>query len=139
MWPTVASRRNLTGQSSVYLDRQLMPLWNAYVEYSGAFPQRGGPEHVIGFGASYKLTPHQLLDFHCDIGFSAASPDHCSALATLSAFRLFGLGDSVRVLLTPPPNLEVPGNIDHHDALVSANKKKEFQQLSPLVVFELQR
>src|SRR5579872_5919723 len=44
MWPTQAGRRNLTGQSSVYLDRQLTPPWDAYVEYSGAFPQRGGPQ-----------------------------------------------------------------------------------------------
>jgi len=32
------SAANLTGQSSAYLDRQLTPSWDAYVGYSGAFP-----------------------------------------------------------------------------------------------------
>jgi hypothetical protein len=76
MWPTEGARRNLTGQSSVYFDRQLTPSWDAYVEYSGAFPQRSGPQHVIGFGTAYKPSPHQQLDFHCGFGLSAAAPDH---------------------------------------------------------------
>ncbi len=76
LWPTEGGRRNLAGQSSLYFDRQLMPSWDAYVEYSGAFPQRGSPQHVIDFGTAYKPTPHQQLDFHCDFGLSAASPGH---------------------------------------------------------------
>jgi hypothetical protein len=76
MWPTEAGQRNLTGQSSLYFDRQLTPLWDTYVEYSGAFPQRGGPQHVIDFGTAYKPTPHQQVDFHCGFGLSAASADH---------------------------------------------------------------
>jgi Putative MetA-pathway of phenol degradation len=76
MWPTQGARRNLTRQSSVYFDRQLAQSWDAYVEYSGAFPQRGGPQHLIDFGTTYKLSPHQQLDFHCSFGLSAATPDH---------------------------------------------------------------
>jgi len=76
MWPTEGALRNLTGQSSVYFDRQLTPSWDAYVEYSGAFPQRGGPQHVIDFGTAYKPTPHQQLDFHCGFGLSATTLDH---------------------------------------------------------------
>src|ERR1700730_9654376 len=76
MWPTEGAQRNLTGQSSVYFDRQLTPSWDAYVEYSGAFPQRGGPQNVIDFGTVYKPTLHQQLDFHCGFGLSAATPDH---------------------------------------------------------------
>lgn len=75
-WPTEGPRRNLTGQSSIYFDRQLTQLLDAYVEYSGAFPQRGSPQHVIDFGAAYKLSPHQQLDFHWNFGLSAATPDH---------------------------------------------------------------
>jgi len=65
MWPTEGARRNLTGQASVYFDRQLTAPWDAYVEYSGAFPQRGfhwnlglssaAPDHSIGFGYSFRL------------------------------------------------------------------------------------
>jgi hypothetical protein len=76
MWPTEAGRHNLTGQTSVYFDRQLTSPWDAYVEYSGAFPQRGGPQHTIDFGTAYKISPHQQLDFHCGFGLSAAVPDH---------------------------------------------------------------
>jgi Putative MetA-pathway of phenol degradation len=75
-WPTESTQRNLTGQSSLYFDRQLTPPWDAYVEYSGAFPQRGGPQHLIDFGAAYKPTPHQQLDLHCGFGLSAATPDY---------------------------------------------------------------
>jgi hypothetical protein len=76
MWPTEQGRRNMTGQSSLYFDRQFTQAMDAYVEYSGAFPQRGGPQHVIDFGTAYKPTPHQQLDFHCNFGLSAGLPDH---------------------------------------------------------------
>jgi len=76
MCPTETGRRNLNGQASFFVDRQLTSPWDAYVEYSGAFPQRGGPQNVIDFGTSYKLTPHQQLDFHWNFGLSAAAPSH---------------------------------------------------------------
>jgi hypothetical protein len=75
-WPTETARHNLTGQTSVYFDRQLTAPWDTYVEYSGAFPQRGGPLHIIDFGTAYKPSPHQQLDFHCGFGLSAAAPDY---------------------------------------------------------------
>jgi hypothetical protein len=76
LWPTEGAWRNLTGQASMYFDRQLTQPWDAYVEYSGAFPQRGGPQHIIDFGTSYKISLHQQLDFHWNFGLSAAVPDH---------------------------------------------------------------
>jgi hypothetical protein len=76
MWPTEGPRRNLTGQSSIYFDRQLTKPWDAYVEYSGSFPQRGGPQNAIDFGTAYKITLHQQLDFHWLFGLSARTPDH---------------------------------------------------------------
>jgi hypothetical protein len=90
MWPTAAGRRNLTGQSSMYFDRQFMPLWDVYVEYSGVFPQRGGPQHMFDFGIAYKPSPHQQLDFHCSFGLSAEAPDHS-----------IGVGYSVRFQVIP--------------------------------------
>jgi hypothetical protein len=89
MWPTEGARRNLTGQSSVYFDRQLTSLWDAYVEYSGAFPQRGGPQNIIDFGTSYKPTSHQQLDFHCSFGLSAAVPDHSIGFGYSVRFQAF--------------------------------------------------
>ena len=76
MWPTESGTHTVTGQSSVYFDRQLTSPWDAYVEYSGAFPERGGPQHTIDFGTAYKLSRHQQLDFHCGFGLSAAVPAH---------------------------------------------------------------
>jgi hypothetical protein len=85
MWPTEGAQRNMTGQASMYFDRQLTTLWDAYVEYSGSFPERGGPQHLIDFGTAYKISPHQQFDFHCGFGLSAAVPDH-----------MIGFGYSVR-------------------------------------------
>jgi hypothetical protein len=56
--------------------RTCWPPWDAYVEYSGSFPQRGSPQHEIDFGTAYKISPHQQLDFHCGFGLSSAATDH---------------------------------------------------------------
>jgi hypothetical protein len=85
MWPTQGAQRNLTGQASMFFDRQLTAPWDAYVEYSGSFPERGGPQNLIDFGTAYKISPHQQIDFHCGFGLSAAVPDH-----------MIGFGYSVR-------------------------------------------
>jgi hypothetical protein len=55
MWLNEAARRNLTGQSSLYFDRQLRQTWDAYIEYSGACSNAA---HVIDFGTAYKPSPH---------------------------------------------------------------------------------
>ena len=88
-WPTQGPRRNVTGQASVYFDRQLTAPWDAYVEYSGAFPQRGGSQHQIDFGTAYKLTPHQQLDLHCGFGLSSAVPDHTIGAGYSVRFQIF--------------------------------------------------
>jgi hypothetical protein len=89
MSPTEGARRNLTGQSSVYFDRQITSSWDAYVEYSASFPERGGPQNVIDFGTAYKPTPHQQLDFHCSFGLSAAAPDHSIGFGYSVRFQAF--------------------------------------------------
>jgi hypothetical protein len=88
-WPTEQPRRNLTGQASVYFDRQLSQPWDAYVEYSGSFPQRGGPQHEIDFGTAYKLSPYQQLDFHCGFGLSTAVPDYSIGGGYSVRFQVF--------------------------------------------------
>jgi Putative MetA-pathway of phenol degradation len=75
-WPTQGRSRNTTGQTTFLLDRQLTAPWDAFIEYAGDFPQRGGPEHILHFGTAYKLTPQQQLDFHLGLGLSSAAPDH---------------------------------------------------------------
>ena len=75
-WPTEAGRHIASGQTSLYVDRQLTSPWDAYVEYSGTFPQQGGPQHLIDFGTAFKPTPHQQLDIHYGVGLSSATPDY---------------------------------------------------------------
>jgi hypothetical protein len=50
-WPTQADSRNLTGESTFLLDRQLTKPMDAFIEYAGDFPQRGGPRHLPHIGA----------------------------------------------------------------------------------------
>jgi hypothetical protein len=88
-WPTEGPRRNLTGQSSLYFDRQLRKSWDAWVEYSGSFPQRGGPQNVIDFGTAYKTTPHQQLDLHWLFGLSAAMPSQSIGFGYSVRFQVF--------------------------------------------------
>jgi hypothetical protein len=76
LWPTQGASRDLTGQPSFLIDRQITSPWDAFVEYAGDFSQRGTPVHVVHFGTSYKLTPNQQLDFHVGFGLSAAAVDH---------------------------------------------------------------
>jgi hypothetical protein len=60
----------------------------AYIEYSGAFPQRGGPQNIIDFGTAYKPTPHQQLDLHFNLGLSAAVPDYSIGLGYSIRFQV---------------------------------------------------
>jgi hypothetical protein len=87
--PTQGPRRNVTGQASVYFDRQLTQPWDAYIEYSGSFPQRGGPIHQVDCGMAYKIAPRQQLDLHGGFGFSAASPDYSIGIGYSLRFQAF--------------------------------------------------
>jgi hypothetical protein len=75
-FPTQSDRRNTTGETSFLIDRQLTTTWDAFVEYVGDFPSRGGPRHLIHFGTACKLRPQQQLDFHGGAGLSSATVDH---------------------------------------------------------------
>ena len=73
-WPTVSQQHNFTGETTFFVDRQLAKPWDAFIEYAGDFPQRGGSRQLLHFGTLYKLTPHQQLDFHIAVGLSNAAP-----------------------------------------------------------------
>lgn len=74
--PTEGSRRNVTGETTFLIDRQLTKTLDAFAEYAGDFPEYGGPRHLLHFGTSYKPTPQQQLDLHVGVGLSAAAPSH---------------------------------------------------------------
>jgi len=46
-WPTQGRTRNVTGESTFLVDRQLTKPWDAFVEYAGDFPELGGPRHLL--------------------------------------------------------------------------------------------
>jgi hypothetical protein len=85
-WPTQGHTRNVTGESTFLLDRQLTKPWDAFVEYAGDFPEVGGPRHLLHFGTALKITKQQQIDFHVGVGLSSAAVDH-----------LIGIGYSFRI------------------------------------------
>ena len=85
-WPTQGRTRNVTGESTFLLDRQLTKPWDAFVEYAGDFPEFGGPRNLLHFGTALKITKQQQIDFHVGVGLSSAAVDH-----------LIGIGYSFRI------------------------------------------
>jgi len=76
--PTQDHTRDLTGESTILLDRQLTGSWDAFVEYVGDFPERGGSRQLLHFGTELRTgkRQQQQLDFHFGIGLSSAAADH---------------------------------------------------------------
>jgi hypothetical protein len=74
--PTEVHGRNVTGESTILLDRQLTGPLDAFVEYIGDFPESGGSRQLLHFGASLKLARRQQLDFHGGVGLTPAAVDH---------------------------------------------------------------
>lgn len=53
-WPTEQGRRNVTGETTFLMDRQLTKTWDAFVEYAGDFVEQGGPRHLVHFGTTHR-------------------------------------------------------------------------------------
>jgi hypothetical protein len=88
-WPTQGHSRNVTGESTILLDRQLTGRWDAFVEYAGDFPETGGTRHLMHFGTALKLTKQQQLDFRFGVGLSPASVDHFIGIGYSFRFQAF--------------------------------------------------
>jgi hypothetical protein len=89
-WPTTqVDTRTLTGESTFLLDRQITNPLDAFIEYAGDFPQRGGPRHLLHVGAAFKITPRQQLDIHYGIGLSSAAINHFIGLGYSFRFQAF--------------------------------------------------
>ena len=87
-FPTEQGQRDVTGETTFLIDRQLTKTWDAFVEYVGDFPEQGGPRHLAHFGMAYKLTPHQQLDLHVGVGLSRAAVDHFVGVGYSFRFQL---------------------------------------------------
>jgi hypothetical protein len=75
-FPAVDSRRDVTGETTFLVDRQLTKQSDGFVEYVGDFPQRGGPRHLLHAGAALRPTARRQFDIHAGVGLSAAALDH---------------------------------------------------------------
>ncbi len=73
-WPTEDDRRNFTWMPTVSLGRALGGRWDAFLEYSGELPQRGGARHIVHHGYAYALSPVSQADLHFGFGLSPAAP-----------------------------------------------------------------
>jgi Putative MetA-pathway of phenol degradation len=76
--PTQSHVRNLTGESTFLLNRQLTPPWAAFLEYVGDFPERDGSRQLLHFGTTVILgkRQQQQLDVHVGVGLSSAAVNH---------------------------------------------------------------
>jgi Putative MetA-pathway of phenol degradation len=88
-FPTVGPRRNVTGETTFLIDRQLTKTWDAFVEYAGDFPGFGGPRHLIQFGTAFKVKPQQQLDLHVGATLSSAAVDHFIGVGYSFRFQPF--------------------------------------------------
>ena len=91
-WPTQNAGHNVTGQVTALLDRQLTKAWNGFAEYAGNFPGHGGPQHIVDFGTTYKLTSNQQVDIRGGAGLSAAALDHFLGAGYSFRFNLHKAG-----------------------------------------------
>ena len=73
-WPTQDGSRNYTSEMTLLLDRQLTAPWDAFIEYAGDFPRRGGSSQLLHLGTAYKPAPRQQVDLHAAVGLSDAAP-----------------------------------------------------------------
>jgi hypothetical protein len=73
-WPTQNGQRNYTTEVTLLFDRQLSAPWDAFIEYAGDFPQRGGSSQLLHIGTAYKISAHQQIDFHASAALSQAAP-----------------------------------------------------------------
>jgi hypothetical protein len=76
--PTEGHARDVTGESTILLDRLLARRWDVLVEYVGDFPERGGPRQLLHFATELRVGKRQLqqFDFHYGVGLSSAAVNH---------------------------------------------------------------
>ena len=85
--PGAASDRLFEGTLS--LERELGDSVDAFVEYVGDYPQHQIASQVLNFGAAWRFTQLQQVDFHAGFGFNRESPK--SYLGLGYSFRFDGL------------------------------------------------
>ena len=73
-WPTEAGKHDFTGETTFLIDRQLSKPWDAFLEYAGDLPHRGGSRQILHLGSAHKLAPRHQVDFQVAAGLSHTAP-----------------------------------------------------------------
>jgi hypothetical protein len=89
--PTQDHKRDVTGESTILLDRLLAPPWDVILEYVGDFPERGGTRQLLHFATELRIgkRQQQQLDFHYGVGLSSAAVDHFIGIGYSFRFQAF--------------------------------------------------
>jgi hypothetical protein len=85
-WNTEDGKRNLTGEQTFYIEKEITKPWDAFAEYAGDFAQWGGSKQIAHLGTAYRITVRQQVDFHFGFGLSHTAPG-----------RFFAVGYSFRI------------------------------------------
>jgi hypothetical protein len=80
LWNTDGNRRNGLWEPTQYLEKQIAKPLDLFVEYAGDYLQHGPSMQLLHFGAAYKLTPVNQVDFHFGFGLNSATPNHFVAV-----------------------------------------------------------
>jgi hypothetical protein len=87
-WVADSSGDNLF-EETLSLERELGEAADAFVEYVGDYPKDKIASQVLNFGAAWRFTHTQQIDFHAGFGFNRESPK--SYLGLGYSFRFDGL------------------------------------------------
>jgi len=87
---TVNGRRNPTGETTVYVEKEVTEPWALFLEYAGDFASLDRARQLLHIGTTCRIGLRHQVDAHVGFGLSAAAPAHFVAVGY--SFRL----DSVR-------------------------------------------
>ena len=76
-------------EGTLSLERELGDSADAFVEYVGDYPNHQIASQILNFGAAWRFTRLQQIDFHAGFGFDRASPRTYIGLGY--SFRIDGL------------------------------------------------
>ncbi|HXC77311.1 MAG TPA: transporter [Candidatus Acidoferrum sp.] len=85
-WTTENGRRNPTGETTVYVEKEVIEPWALFLEYAGDFASLDRARQLLHIGMTYRIGLRHQVDAHVGFGLSAAAPNHFVAVGY--SFRL---------------------------------------------------
>ena len=85
-WTTANGRRNPTGETTVYVEKEVTEPWALFLEYAGDFASLDRARQLLHIGTTYRVGHRNQVDAHVGFGLSAAAPTHFVAAGY--SFRL---------------------------------------------------